>query len=268
VSRKGDLVYFTGCLPYFDPIFRDLNVNCTDIARSTVRILNKAGIKPVVLEDERCCGHDLLWSGEDEAMVQDLARTNLGALKEAGAKKVVMSCPECYRTFVKDYPEFVSGRSLDFEVLHTSELFAELIEDGELVLDGKIADNIVPVTFQDPCRLGRQLGVFDQPRAVLRSLPGVELHEMDQNRGNAICCGTAAWMNCGTLSKRIQMDRLREAAATEASTLITACPKCMIHFNCTLSEPTCPDLPTKPDIVVKDLSSLVAEVMGPRRESG
>ena len=267
ISKKGDLVYFTGCLPYFDPIFKGIEVRCTEIARSTVRILNKAGITPAVMEDERCCGHDLLWSGEDVDMVQDLARINLGALKEAGAKRVVMSCPECYRTFLKDYPEYVSGSTMDFEVLHTSQLFAELIEEGKLDFDSK-AEDIVPITYQDPCRLGRQLGVFDQPRTVLESLPGVELREMEESRGNAICCGTSAWMNCGTFSKRVQMDRLREAEATDARTLVTACPKCMIHFNCTLYEPADPDLPTKPNITVKDLSTIMAEAMGLKGESG
>ena len=212
------------------------------------------------MEDERCCGHDLLWSGEDEDIVRDLAVINLEAINKAGAKRVVMSCPECYRTFVKDYPDYAGRKDMDFEVLHTSELFVELIDEGRLEFDRGVRDPI-PVTYQDPCRLGRQLGVFDEPRNVLESLPGVELREMEENRGNAVCCGTAAWMNCGTFSKRIQVDRLREAAATDASTMITACPKCLIHFTCTLNEPSGEERPTRPDIMVKDLSTFVTEVI-------
>ena len=149
---------------------------------------------------------------------------------------------------------------MDFRLFHTSELFAELIEKGKLELDGGTAEQQV-VTYQDPCRLGRHLEVFDPPRRVLNSLPGVDLREMAMNRGNATCCGTSSWLNCGTYSKRIQMDRMREATATNAKTMITACPKCLIHFNCTLTEPSDPEAPPKPDIQIKDLSVLLAEVL-------
>ncbi len=260
VARRGKVLYFVGCLPFFDPVLRDNGTPYTEIARSTVKVLNRAGITPVVLEDERCCGHDLLWSGEGQEGFADLARLNVEAIKATGAETVVMSCPECLRTFQRDYPEHIDGGTMDFKLLHTSQLFADLIEEGKLKLDGEAAEQMV-VTYQDPCRLGRHLGIFDPPRSVLNSLPGIELREMATNRGNAICCGTSSWLNCGTYSKRIQMDRMKEAAATTAGTMITACPKCLIHFNCTLTEPPDPEAPPKPDIEIKDLSVLLAEVL-------
>ena len=260
VRKKGKVLYFTGCLPYFDPILRSIDTPYIEIARSTVRVLNAAGIEPVVLDSERCCGHDLLWSGEEEEVFRDLARINLDAIGKSGAKTVVMSCPECLRTFVKDYPDYMGIKDLGFETMHTSELFADLMDKGKLNLKGTPKD-ATPMTYQDPCRLGRHLGIFDPPRRVLERLPGVELREMRNNRGNAICCGTSSWLNCGTYSKRIQMGRLREAVDTTAKTMITSCPKCLIHFNCTLTEPSGPDTPPKPDLRIKDLSVLVAEAL-------
>jgi Fe-S oxidoreductase/coenzyme F420-reducing hydrogenase delta subunit len=261
VSKKGDILYYTGCLPYLEPIFRDIKVNSLDVARSTVRILNSIGIRPVVMDDERCCGHDLLWSGGSEDVFGDLARINIASIKKLNVKKVIMSCPECYRTFKLDYPEYTAKNKFDFEVVHTSEFFADLIEKGKMSFK-KQSGKKIPITYQDPCRLGRHLGIFDPPRRILESIPDVELIEMENSRGNAKCCGTSAWLNCSTFSKRMQMERLAEAKTTGAKTLITSCLKCQIHFKCTLNEPVIEGIPPKPQIEIKDLSVLICDALG------
>jgi len=261
VAKKGELLYFTGCLPYMDPAFRATGARPLDIARGTVRVLNKAGLKPVVMADERCCGHDQLWGGEDKEVIADLARLNINMIRKTGAKRVVASCPECYRTLTKDYPGHAPGGKLGFEVVHTSELFADLLEAGKIELPDNGGPKVA-VTFHDPCRLGRHMGVFEPPRKVLEGIPQLELREMVRNRGAAACCGTSAWLNCGTYSKRTQVELLREARSTGASTIVTACPKCLVHFSCTLSEPGDPKLPPKPEVQVNDLSVVLAEAMG------
>jgi len=106
------------------------------------------------------------------------------------------------------------------------------------------------------------MDVFEPPRKVLEGIPGVDLREMQGNRGTAVCCGTSAWLNCGTYSKRTQVERLREARSTGATTMVTACPKCLVHFSCTLSEPADPRIPQVSGIGVKDLSVVLAEAMG------
>ena len=264
VQGKGETLFFTGCSTYQEPVFRNIDAHPLDITRATVRVLNKAGITPVVMEDERCCGHDLLWAGEDEEVVAALARINVDAIKATGAKRVVFSCPEGYRTFAKDYPKLLGRKALDFDVMHTTELFAALIDDGKLspAAGGKDGNPKAVVTYQDPCRLGRHMGVYDAPRKVIASMPGVELREMPNNRANAICCGVASWLNCGAYSKRMQVERLEEAAATGAGTLLTACSKCLIHYSCVLAEPANAALPPKPKMVVKDLTVLLAESLG------
>jgi len=227
-TQKGDVLYFVGCLPYFDILFSDIKVNTLQAARSSIKILNHLGITPVVLPQERCCGHDLLWSGDMENF-EKLARHNIEEIKKSGAKKIVFSCPEGYRTFKIDYPKYFST---DFEVEHITETISGAISDGKL----KLNNSKKVVTFQDPCRLGRHLGIYDEPRKAIAAVPDMRLNEMERSRERAICCGVSAWMNCSTYSKSIQRARLTEAKKTEADLLILSCPKCEIHFQCAMND--------------------------------
>ncbi|MBU1661884.1 MAG: (Fe-S)-binding protein, partial [Chloroflexi bacterium] len=111
------------------------------------------------------------------------------------------------------------------------------------------------VTYQDPCRLGRHLGVYDAPRELISGL-GFELTEMEHNRSASLCCGTSCWTSCGQVSKNIQVERLKEAKATGAELLVTACVKCQIHFKCAQDDPV---LGQEIDIEIRDLTTLIAE---------
>ena len=253
ISEKGDLLYFVGCLPYFDVVFEDLNLGLLKIPQSVVKMLNKVGIKPAMLSNEKCCGHDLLWTG-DLGNFEKLAKRNVADFKETGATKIVTACPECYRTLKKDYAETIG---FNFEVLHISELLSELLDKGELKFD---IEPVRRVVYQDPCRLGRHTGLYGPPRKVLDSLPGTELMEMERNRENAVCCGVNAWLSCNKYSKEVQIERLRDAKATGADLLVTACPKCQIHWKCVTSEKMPVD-PSEITMDMRDLSVLVAEAM-------
>jgi Fe-S oxidoreductase len=249
VKERGEVLYFVGCLPYYQELFsKDFDFSPVSIASDTVRILNHLGIEPVVLDNERCCGHDLYWLGKLEQFDQ-LAKLNLKEIEESGASTVVTSCPECALALKQLYAERQGGGS--FEVKHITELVAENARKLGL------KELEMAVVFQDPCRLGRYMGVYDQPRQVLSSIPGVELHEMPHNRRGAICCGTTNWMNCDATSKRIQQTRLAEAKATGAQTIVTACPKCQIHFRCS----ECGEQLEKVDIQITDFVNIVASAL-------
>ncbi len=230
VKKSGEDVYFVGCLPYFDGFFTDLKMNTLVTAVSAVTLMNKLGIEPAVLEDERCCGHDLLWMG-DEDNFKKLAEHNLKILKEAGAKRVFFTCPEGFRTFSRDLPEYFG--KLDFEVIYFPAFVAENADTLPLKSNGKPRI----VTFHDACRLGRHMGDYDTPRKLLSKLDGVEIQEMRRNRAGGTCCGTSAWSNCDVHSKMIQTERLQEASDTGAEVMLTGCAKCTIHFNCTQQGP-------------------------------
>ena len=226
---RGEYFYFVGCLPFFDVTFRYLNLSPLDSGRSVLTLLNKMGIEPVISNDERCCGHDALWCG-DQRKFQKLAKWNLEVIRSSGAKTVLFSCPEGYATFKKYYTQYMG--KLPFEVLHLTEFLARELPGAGLAFQQDTEDKI---TYHDPCRLGRLAGIYEPPRQLLKSLPNTQLVEMERNRQNALCCGTSAWMECSTYSKVIQVERMQEAIQTGAQTLITACPKCQIHFTCARS---------------------------------
>lgn len=224
-SDNGEYLYFVGCLPFFDVIFANLEVNALDIARQAVRLLNQVGITPVVSNDERCCGADLLLAGDVDSF-QRLAELNVEAIKATGAKTVIFTCAECYNAFKNDYPAHL-GR-LPFDMVHLTELLAEKVDDGELTFEPRPG----VVTYHDPCRMARYLKVYEAPRAVLAGVPDLQLVEMEDNRERAMCCGSTAWVNCSGCSKLIQREKLRQARVTGARTMLTTCPKCQIHLSC------------------------------------
>lgn len=235
--NKGEVLYFVGCMPYFEhALFNDapaesgfskIGQETMEIARSTIALLNRAGIVPAVIPDERCCGHDSLWTGEEEKF-KKLAKINIEAIKKSGAKKLVTSCAECYRTFKLDYPKYFG--ELDFEVLHTTELFSVLIEKGKLVPSQPLP---IAATFQDPCRLSRHTKIVEAPRKILASIPELKLVELYASGNDTVCCGGPnGWVNCGQMTRLIQFHKFREMVANGINTLVTACPKCFIHLKC------------------------------------
>lgn len=243
--EKGDVFYFVGCRPYFDVIFRDIDAGSIKGAQNVLKILNMCGTEPVVSNEERCCGHDALWNGNEETF-KKLARLNIDLIRASGAKQVVFSCPEGYYTFKHCYPKYFG--ELGFEPVHILDFLADKISNGEIRFEASQK----AVTYHDPCRLGRLAGIYDAPRNILKAIPGIELKEMPRSRENGVCCGTTGWMNCSTCSKEIQVERLTEAADTGAGTLVTACPKCQIHFRCAKSAF---DL----EIEISDLYDIIAE---------
>jgi Fe-S oxidoreductase len=249
VSDSGEYFYFVGCLPFFDVIFADLKFKALDIARSAVRLLNRVGIVPVVSNEERCCGADLLLVGDVDSF-RKLAALNIEAIKASGAEKVVFGCAECYNAFKTDYPSYVG--QLPFEVMHLTELLADKLGTGELTFESKPG----LVTYHDPCRMGRYLKVYEPPRAVLNSVPELQLVEMEDNRERAMCCGSTAWVNCSGCSKLIQKEKLRQARETGARVMLTTCPKCQIHLSCASR-----DLDADQAVEVKDVISWVGSAL-------
>lgn len=245
-------LFFGGCAPYFDIFFRTyLGVQTRDILVDSLRLLNFFDIYPALLKNERCCGHDLLWSG-DRANFLRLAKLNAEAMNDLGIEEIITACPECYRTLVRDYPE--QGIELNCKVTHIFDLLEKEIDKGAVgfkKFDKKL-------TFQDPCRLSRFENRPDLPRKLINRLNPDSFNEMQDSGTSAICCGNSAWTGCDSFSKVLQVKRIRQAHDTGSDLLITACPKCQIHLRCAMEDPF---LGEELNMDMLDLTSLLAKTI-------
>ena len=253
VRPRGGTYYFSGCLPYLDVVFRDIGYTGRASGNSAVKLLNAVGIVPAVSEEEVCCGHDPYWTGDTE-VVHYFARRNVAAIRKTGARRVVFSCPEGYYMFKYVYPGM--GVKVPFEPVHILTVLAENLKKLKFKsLERK-------VTYHDPCRLVKFDNVFEAPRALLSAVPGLEVAEMGRVGREALCCGSSNWVSCTRVNKKIQVERLDEAARTGAGTLLTSCPKCNIHLRCAAR-----DEDTTVDMEITDILTLLAESLGGSRRA-
>lgn len=217
---RGELLYFAGCYASYPQ---------AGIARSTVAILRQAGLDPAYLADgEWCCGVAQFHDGST-ALAEQAAKHNVELIASSGAKRVVTSCAECYKSLKLEYPDILG--ELPFEVVHVSEILADMLGAGKISLKAGLPER--RVTFHDPCHLGRYCKVYEPPRAVIGAIPGVELVEMKRHRDYAWCCGNGAELVSSMqpeLASEIARGRMEEAGETGAQALITACPRCVLSL--------------------------------------
>ena len=213
-GEQVEFLYWVGDTSAFD-------LEAQAIPRALVQVLHRAGIDFGILgTEERSDGEAVRRLGE-EGLFHVMARQNIEVLSKYRFTKILTHCPHTYNTFKSEYPE-LGG---EFQVVHHSQLLRDLMERGVLRPTQPINER---VTYHDPCYLGRYHQVFDKPRRLLESLPGLELAEMERNRENALCCGAGgglAWVDVAN-GRRVNYVRFQEAEATRTRTLATACPFC------------------------------------------
>jgi heterodisulfide reductase subunit D len=191
----------------------------------------------------------LLISGQGDK-AEAMIGHNVAQVKASGASRVVVSCPSCYHIWLHTYPQVVED--MDLEVLHDTELLAELIEEGRL----KLKEFPETVTYHDPCDLGRKSGLYDPPRQVLQGIPSLHLVEMADNRQNARCCGGGGNLETidPTLSEAIAARRVAQALDTGAKYLVSACQQCKRTLTGAVRR-------EKARLRVMDITELVARVI-------
>jgi Fe-S oxidoreductase/coenzyme F420-reducing hydrogenase delta subunit len=249
---NSKILFFGGCAPYFDTFFKNhLGIGTSDILTDSLRLMNFFDIHPAIWQSERCCGHDLLWSGDRDNFLK-LARLNVALISEMGIEELVTACPECYRAFSRDYP--ANGIETGFKVTHIFELAETEITKGAVGFS-KLNRKI---TFQDPCRLSRTEAGCELPRNLLKRLNVRAFTEMRDRGALSLCCGNCAWTGCDSYTKAMQVNRLRQAKETGSNLLVTACPKCQIHLRCAMEDPFLGD---EIRMEMVDLTSLIARTI-------
>jgi len=252
IDPESTTLFFGGCAPYYDIFFgKHSDVQTNKILLDSLRLLNFFDVAPRLLADERCCGHDLLWSGDKENFTR-LARLNVDRMHELGIETVITSCPECYMTLHTTYVD--QGLEPRFKVVHLYDFLEEQIDKGAVGFKPLERS----ITFQDSCRLGRLENRTDLPRKLLKRLKPIKFEEMKESGGAAICCGNCAWTGCDSYSKAMQVRRLEQAHATGSDLLVTACPKCQIHLKCAMEDPFRRE---QLSIETMDLTSVIAQTI-------
>jgi len=224
----SDTAFVAGAAAVLPDIVNDVPYDAAAVPRAAVRALNALGVQPRLVEGERPSGHDLFYSGDDAAFAR-LARLNADTLRATRARRAVFACPETMHAYRDLYPR-VLGEALGVECVHLVQPLAEAVRAGRVVFRPPSGEPAT-VAYHDSCRMGRSLGLYDEPRLVLEAA-GARLVEMADNRAYAVCCGVGAWQRCDPTSRQIRLGRLAEAQRAGASILISPCSRCTLHFQC------------------------------------
>ncbi len=234
-----EYLYWVGCAGALDERARKAT-------QSTARLLHRAGVRFAILGPRESCTGDPARRLGNEYLYQEMGKANIATLEEVGAKKVIASCPHCFNSLSREYPDLGGN----FQVIHHSQLLSHLVDAGKLTPGTMEAK----VTYHDPCYLGRHNRVFDEPRHVLDAIGGVEQIEMKRCRERSFCCGAGGarmWME-ESLGKRVNLERTDEALGTGADVVSTACPYCLIMLDDAVRARSRED-----DVKVLDLSQVV-----------
>jgi heterodisulfide reductase subunit D len=215
LKERCEILFFVGCTAAYDP-------NIRDMAMDTARVLGSASVDFGTLgNDEGCCGSTLLRTGLIDSAKKSVEK-NIALFEKVSPSVIVTSCAGCYKTIRQDYPRL--GK-VSAKVVHVTQLVGELIEDKKLVPSKRID---AKVTFHDPCHLGRHNKLYDEPRKILESIPGLKLVEMERTREESRCCGAGGGVKTAfpDLAQKIAAMRVEDAEKTGADILATSCPFC------------------------------------------
>ena len=221
ISDNAELGYYAGCTGAYE---------AQPMVRGDVLVLNAIGRPFTMLppEDEVCCGFPLFITGQHE-MLEDLVKRLVEAYKARGVKTLICSCPCCVNIMARDWPLFY-GQDLPFEIRHITQFVAEALRQKKLIIKKELPERVI---YHDPCYLSRGVGIIEEPREVLRSIPGIKLVEFERHGLNSRCCGSGGAARKVFHSNAIAMGRLTidEAVEKKADKLVLSCPACYAKVN-------------------------------------
>ncbi len=221
LAERADIAYYAGCTGACE---------AQPMVRGDVLVLNAVGEPFTMLppEEEVCCGFPLFITGQHD-LLKDLVTRLVDGYKAKGVKTLVCSCPCCVNIMARDWPLFYGG-ALPFKIRHITQYVAAAITSGKLRLNRELRESVI---YHDPCYLSRGVGVIEEPRAVLKSIPGIRVLEFASNGMESRCCGSGGaarkvFHENATAIGRLTID---EAVAKKADRLILACPACYAKVN-------------------------------------
>jgi heterodisulfide reductase subunit D len=214
IKERAEVVYFTGCVAAYFPLAQKIPIALAEIFEVSEVDFTLLG------KEEWCCGFPLLGAGLKD-MFGRFSDHNLAAVKKKGAQKVVFACPSCFQMWREYYPYEEFG----IEIIHGSQFLMHLLQQNRVPLQ----ELDLTVTYHDPCDLGRGARVFDAPRKVIQSIPGVQFVELPNNRENCNCCGGGGNLEMidPELSTKIAKSKIEEAEGTGAQAIVTSCQQCV-----------------------------------------
>jgi len=242
---RAEYLYWVGCAGSFD----DRN---TAVSQATARLLRDAGVEFAILGSNESCNGDPARRAGNEYLYQQLALQNIETLDGFEVTKIITQCPHCFNTLANEYPQ-LGGT---YEVVHHSQLLAELLRAKQLTTNGAADADRKTVTYHDPCYLGRHNDVYVDPREVVSATGNINLVEMNRHGTKALCCGAGGarfWMEEQT-GKKINIERAEEALATGATEIAVSCPYCYVMIDDGVKELG------RDDVTVRDLAQMVDDV--------
>lgn len=217
-DKNSPILFYAGCV---------YSYNYPERLNKLIQIFNKIGISLNYLDnEENCCGNLLYATGYWNDF-ENIVKQNVKIFKDNKIKKIITPCPGCAKTLLKQYSEYIDEEEI--EVIHTVQFFDELIREKKIKFTNPLN---LKVSWHDPCDLSRHLRIVDEPRRILKSIPGLDFIEMEHNKFDSKCCGSGGGMlnACTDISMDIAEKRLREAEKTGADYIITSCPTCESTF--------------------------------------
>jgi len=213
---RAEYLYFVGCTASSDPRIQQ-------VAKALAFNLQRAEVDFGILgNEEQCCGSEIRRMGES-GLFEELVEKNIERFGNYQIERIVTSCPHGFNVLKNEYPQ---GK---FEVLHTTQLLAKRLEEGKLSLKQEIKK---VVTYHDPCFLGKQNSIFDEPRMLINAIPGITFKELDRSRERSLCCeggGGRMWVESSSeTAERLAETRVKDAAELGAEIIATACPLCVL----------------------------------------
>lgn len=238
-----EYLFFAGCAGAYDQRY-------VRVTQALTKLLQHAGVSFGILGNEECCTGDAAKRIGNDYLAQALAQQNVDTMNAYGVKKVLTACPHCFNAIKSEFPQYGGN----FEVMHHTQLIADLLKLGKIKLDNKKPE---PVTYHDSCYLARYNDVTASPRDALAST-GATLTEMPRHEEHGFCCGAGGgrmWME-EHIGKGVNVERAEEAIATGATTVATACPFCMTMLTDGVNQ----QAPER-EVRVRDVAEILAELI-------